>query len=94
MASDFDNKKYFHSLLEKACKGTPIISKELLRELITSGYKNIYDSDLSVDDLKMIVADLIDSKEISEQHSQRSGKKNTVVEIDNEDDDEIVEEAS
>ena len=68
-------KKQFHKLLEKACKGTSITPRELLRELVNSGYKNLYDLDLSLDDLKMIVSDLEDSKETSVLYSYRSGAK-------------------
>lgn len=93
MAKDFDDKKYFHNLLEKACKGTIVTPKELLRELVNSGYKNLYAGDLSLDELKMIVADLIDSKEIAEIYSNKSGKKTAIaeieeIEIDDEDNDD------
>lgn len=93
MAKNFDDKKYFNSLLEKACRGTSITPKELLRELVTSGYKDIYSSDLRIEDLKMIIADLVDSKEISDMYRQKSGKKMATaeieeVEIEDEDEDE------
>jgi hypothetical protein len=88
MAKDFDEKKYFHTLLEKACKGTNVTAKDLLRELVNSGYKNIYSGDLSLEDLKMIVADLVDSKEISEMYSHKSGKKSATTETDEDLDDD------
>ncbi len=68
-------KNRFHKLLEKACKGTSITPRELIRELVYSGYKNLYDLDLTLDDLKMIVSDLEDSKETSVLYSYRSGTR-------------------
>ena len=63
MAKDFDENKYFNRLLAKACKGTSITPRELLRELIGIGYQNVSDIDFSLEDLKEIVADLVDSKD-------------------------------
>lgn len=75
MVKDFDDKKQFHKLLEKACKGTSVTSKELLRELVNAGYRNLDDIDLALEDLKMIVSDLVDSKEISALHSHPAGTR-------------------
>lgn len=82
MAKDFDNKKHFQTMLEKACKGTIVTPRELLRELVISGYKNLYSGDLSLEEVKMIVVDLVDSKEISGASSLKNEKKTAVTEIE------------
>jgi len=75
MSKDLDDKKRINRLLERACKGTSVTSKELLRELVTSGNMNLYEIGLNLDDLKSIVADLAESKEISELTSKTSKAK-------------------
>lgn len=75
MAKDTDERLQYQKLLETACKGTPVTPKELLRELVYTGYKKYYDIDLGLDDLKSIVADLVDSKEIAELANRNNGAK-------------------
>ncbi len=65
----------FNKLIEKACKGTIVSTKELHRDLYNSGYHDLYDLDLELEDLKMIVSDIADSKEISSLHTHASGTK-------------------
>ncbi len=62
-------------MLERACKDSVVTPKELLRELVSSGYKNIYDMEITLDELKSICEDLEDSKEIEELHSHKAGVK-------------------
>lgn len=66
-------KKEFQKMLEKACKDSVVTPKELLRELVSSGYKNIYDMEITLDELKSVCDDLEDSKEIAELWSHKSG---------------------
>lgn len=82
MAKKFDNKQYFQTQLEKACKGTVITPRELLRELINSGYKNLYSGGILYDELEVTVADLIDSKEVTGANNPKNGKASNTVEVE------------
>ncbi len=66
-------KKEFQKMLEKACKDSLVTPKELLKELVSSGYKHFYDLEITLDDLKAVCEDLEDSKEIAELWSHKSG---------------------
>lgn len=62
--------KRFQKMLEKACKGTLVEPKELSQELVTGSYKALREIDLSLEDLKAIVSDIEDTKEIAVMYSQ------------------------
>ena len=96
MIEDFDSKKYFQKQLENACKGTPVTPRELLRELLNSGYKNLYSGELSTDELEMTVADLVESKEISGATNSKRGKASNTIESEELEieEDENVEESN
>ena len=63
-------KNAFNILIEKACLGTDVSIRELHRELLNFGYSKYKDLDLSLDDLKGIVADISESKETPTTHIQ------------------------
>ena len=69
-------KKEFQKMLNNACKNSVVTPKELLKELISSGYKNIYDLEITLEELKSVCDDLEDSKEIAELWSHKSGVRN------------------
>lgn len=75
MSIKYPNNKSFNKLIGKACKGTTVSTKELLRELVYIGYKNFKELDLTLEDLKIIVSDIADSKEISASHTHVSGTR-------------------
>lgn len=62
--------KRFLKMLENACKGTLVTPKELSQELVTGGYKALKEINLSLEDLKAIVSDIADTKEIAALYSQ------------------------
>ncbi len=74
MTKSVNAKKKFQKMLEKACKNSAVTPKELLRELVSSGYNNIYECEFGIDELKYIIDDLEDAKEIAEFHSHKSSK--------------------
>lgn len=78
MSIKYPTNKSFNRLLEIACKGTTVSTKELLRELVNYGYQNFKDLDLTLEDLKMIVSDIADSKEISALYTHASGTRSEV----------------
>ena len=73
-------KNTFNRLIEKACKGTDVSTRELYREFINYGYSNFRDLELSLEDLKAIVADISESKESTITHIQTKAPR---TEIDN-----------
>ena len=74
------NKNAFSRLIEKACKGTDVSTRELHREFINYGYSNFKDLELSLEDLKAIVAGISESKESTITHIQT---KSSSTEVDN-----------
>lgn len=74
------NKNAFNLLIEKACKGTDVSTRELYRELVNYGYSNLKDLELSLEDLKAIVADISESKESTITHIQTKASR---TEVDN-----------
>ena len=56
--------------LEEACKDTLVTPRELSLELVTGSYKTLKEIDLSLEDLKAIVSDIEDTKEIAAMYSQ------------------------
>ncbi len=78
MSIKFSNYKSFNKLIGKACKGTTVTTKELLRELVDNGYQNFKELDLTLEDLKMIVSDIADSKEISALYTHTTSTRSEV----------------
>ncbi len=72
------NKNAFNKLIEKACEGTDVSSKELYREIINNGYGNFKELELSLEDLKVIVADISESKESIVTHIQTKTQRTDV----------------
>ena len=64
------SKNAFNKLIEKAYKGSNVSTKELHREFDNNDYKNFKALNLTLEDLKMIVSDIADSKETSTSHIQ------------------------
>ena len=62
-------KNAFNRLIEKACKGTDVSTRELYREFASNGYGNFKDLNLTLEDLKLIVLDISDSKETPITHA-------------------------
>jgi hypothetical protein len=74
------NKNAFNLLIEKACNGTDVSTRELYREFVNYGYSNFKDLELSLEDLKAIVADISESKESTITHIQTKASR---TEVDN-----------
>lgn len=75
-----NKKSAFNRLIEDACKGTDVSTRELHRELVNFGYSSFKDLNLSLDDLKDIVTDISESKETPLTHIQTKPPR---TEIDN-----------
>ena len=73
-------KSAFNRLIEKACNGTDVSTRELHREFINYGYSNFKNLNLSLEDLKSIVADISESKETPITHTQTKPPR---VDVDN-----------
>ena len=65
MSYAINNKKTFNKILKEACKGTSVSPKEVIQDLIRGGAIDLFYLDLSKEDVQLIVADLVESKEIS-----------------------------
>ena len=68
-------KSGFNRLIEKACKGTAVSTREFYREIASNGYKNFKDLDLTLEELKSIVLDIADSKETTTTHIHAKAPK-------------------
>ena len=78
MSIKYPTNKSFNKLVEIACKSTNVSTKELLRELVNYGYQDFKELDLTLEDLKMIVSDIADSKEIATLYTHTSGTRSEV----------------
>ena len=54
-------------ILAKACAGTIVTTKELVKELSREDFVNIKEGEMTVDDLRQIVLDLVESKAVGTQ---------------------------
>lgn len=75
MSNSNNVNKRFQKMLEKACKGTFVTPRELNQELVAGSYKNLKEMDLSLEDLKLVVSDIEDTKEIAAMYSQGCSTK-------------------
>ncbi len=63
MSSENNKQSLLQRILEKACKGTSVTTRELFVELTQDDLASVKNGELTAEDLRLLVLDLADSKE-------------------------------
>ncbi len=67
----------FQRLLQRACKGTSVTTRDLVRELTLNDIASIKTGEIGLDYIKEIVSDLADSKDNESLYKVPIGKRDT-----------------
>lgn len=68
MNKDNTSKNPLQKILEKACKGTAVTTRELITALSAYDLAAIREGEITAEDLKTIVSDIADDKENADRY--------------------------
>lgn len=65
MKKESNTSNVFQAIVQKACEGTSITTKELIKTLDWEDIARIKEGELTVEDLRLTVLELADSKDMA-----------------------------